>query len=132
MAYLFALFNEHVLVSNQILAFTKALIIHCPLLVVARTLLVHGDLFFCIYLKLGGTFSLPNASWSNMLFHCLQGTFRLMMGPVFLPQQVGGMRLGTIGDMPFSFLNTTQRQLVMLGYSRNTYVSSDSIKEIRI
>jgi len=57
-----------------------------------------------------------------------------MTGPFFLAQQVGGMRFVTIEDMPFSFPNTTQeqRQLVMLGYSRNTYVSNGSIKEIRI
>jgi hypothetical protein len=69
-----------------------------------------------------------------MLFHCLQGAFRLMTAPFFLAQQVGGMRFGTIEDMAFSFPNTTQeeRLLVMLGYSRNTYVSSGSIKEIRI
>jgi hypothetical protein len=44
------------LFQTRSIAFTKAFIIHCPLLVVARTLLVHGDLFFCIYLKLRGTF----------------------------------------------------------------------------
>ncbi len=33
------------LFQTRTIAFTKALIIHCPLLVVARTLLVHGDLF---------------------------------------------------------------------------------------
>jgi hypothetical protein len=54
--------------------------------------------------------------------------------PSFPSPTSGGRGFGTIGDMPFSFLNTTQeqRQMVMLGYSRNTYVSSGSIKEIRI
>ncbi len=117
MTYLFALFNEHVLVSNKIHSFYQGF--NYPLSSSSCCKDPNSPWRFvsCIYLKLRGTFSLSNASQSNMLFHCLQGTFRLMTGSFILIPQVGGVSFGTIGDMPFSFLNTTPR-VKTVGYVR--------------